>query len=131
MVDVLREHGTLSVAELVAEVRVAWMTARRDFDVLEQHGQVRRIGSGAVPPKLSADEDSFQRCLARATPAKERLPAGTTMLVSPSAAGSLNYVITSYHVGRRAVAGDRWSRSRSTPWRLCASLPQPAGEDCS
>ncbi|HEV2109136.1 MAG TPA: DeoR family transcriptional regulator [Thermomicrobiales bacterium] len=131
MVDVLREHGTLSVAELVAEVRVAGMTARRDFDVLEQHGQVRRISGGAVPPKLSADEDSFQRRLTRATPAKERLPAATIMLVSPSAAGSLNSVTTSYDVARRSVAGGRWSRSRPTPWRLCTSLPQPTGEDCS
>lgn len=104
IVDRLREHGTISVAELEAEFGISAMTARRDLDALELNGLVHRTYGGAVLPQLSAHEDSFQQRLTRAVPAKERLAAAATALLSPGSTVFLDSSTTAYYVAKRLVA---------------------------
>ena len=69
----LRQHGSISVAELEAEFGISPMTARRDLDELERRGVARRTHGGAVLPALSRHEDSFLQRIEIAVDAKERL----------------------------------------------------------
>src|SRR4051794_5109576 len=74
--QILRRHGSVSVATLESEFAISPMTARRDLDELERRGVARRTHGGAVLPGLSGHEDSFQQRLEVEVEAKERLAGG-------------------------------------------------------
>lgn len=57
----LRESGRVSVIFTAAALRVSEETIRRDLKELEQHGQLRRIYGGAVPPRLDQDRPVVER----------------------------------------------------------------------
>jgi DeoR/GlpR family transcriptional regulator of sugar metabolism len=103
ILDRLNERGTVSVAELETEFNISAMTARRDLDALEQDGKVRRTHGGAVLPTLAADEDSFEKRLTRARPAKEKLAIAAADLVSPGASIFLDSSTTAFFVAKRLV----------------------------
>lgn len=99
----LREHGSVSVAALQNEFGISPMTARRDLDQLEREGLARRTHGGAVLPGLSSHEDSFQRRLASAVQAKERLAQATVRLLQPGEAIFIDGSSTAYVAARRIV----------------------------
>jgi DeoR/GlpR family transcriptional regulator of sugar metabolism len=94
--ELLQERGEVSVAELSERARVSPMTVRRDLELLEQEGVVRRIHGGAVmldsrgyaPPysvRAKRDQDAKERIgRAAASVLRERetviLDVGTTTL---------------------------------------------------
>src|SRR3954447_20566000 len=49
IVDRARREGRVDVAELSAELAVTGETIWRDLSVLERHGLLRRVHSGAIP----------------------------------------------------------------------------------
>src|SRR5438874_2073261 len=60
ILEMLREHGSLTVASVEEAFDVSPMTARRDLALLAEGGNARRTHGGAVLPELAAHEDSFQ-----------------------------------------------------------------------
>lgn len=50
LLDQLRDHGAIRVAEVVAALGISDGTVRRDLEVLEQQGRLVRVRGGAVPP---------------------------------------------------------------------------------
>lgn len=49
LLDLIRERGGLSIADLAARFKVSKMTVHRDLEVLEGRGVVKRIFGGAIP----------------------------------------------------------------------------------
>src|ERR687897_752072 len=73
MAELVRETGSVTVPELEGEFGVSAATARRDLDVLERQGKVKRTHGGAVLPGLTQHEDSFQQRLGEAVGGKKGL----------------------------------------------------------
>ena len=99
----LREHGSVSVADLETEFGISPMTARRDLDELQARGVARRTHGGAVLPGLSRHEDSFLQRLEVAVEAKERLAAAALALLEPGEAIFVDSSTTGYFAARRVV----------------------------
>src|ERR1019366_7073039 len=55
----LAESGRVLISELSTELGVSEMTIRRDLDVLEQEGSLRRVHGGAVRTGSSSFEPPF------------------------------------------------------------------------
>ena len=53
ILDWIRSEGRGDVTELAARLQVAAETVRRDLQVLEVHGLVRRTHGGAIPDRRS------------------------------------------------------------------------------
>ncbi len=48
ILELIAEHGAVTVAELCERLDISDMTVRRDFSILEHSGLLRRIHGGAV-----------------------------------------------------------------------------------
>src|SRR4051794_25489738 len=73
--DLIRDSGSVSVADLETRFGISPMTARRDLQLLAQEGRAHRTHGGAVAARLARDEDAFANRLAEAADAKARLRA--------------------------------------------------------
>jgi len=49
ILELLNQQGQVRVTELVAALGVTDTSIRRDLDILEGEGQLRRVHGGAVP----------------------------------------------------------------------------------
>jgi DeoR/GlpR family transcriptional regulator of sugar metabolism len=103
IVDLLRQSGSISVAELEQRFGVSAMTARRDLTDLERAGHARRTHGGAVLPALTAHEDSFASRLERDAPAKEALALAAVAQLAPGESVFLDSSSTTYVLARRIV----------------------------
>lgn len=54
VLDLIREHGGLSTADIATRFQVSKMTVHRDLDILERRGAVKRIFGGAIPVNEAA-----------------------------------------------------------------------------
>jgi DeoR family transcriptional regulator, glycerol-3-phosphate regulon repressor len=80
IVTALRQHGTLSVAELAALVGVSEETIRRDARPLEEQGDVVKThGSLALPHNIT--ESSYERRMREFAPAKLAIARAAMQLV--------------------------------------------------
>lgn len=82
----LARSGAVRVAELVARFGVTDMTIRRDLEVLEGVGRLRRVHGGAVAAGSSADEPGFDVKAAVNREAKRAIARRAAELVRPGAA---------------------------------------------
>lgn len=99
----LREQGSISVADLEAEFGISPMTARRDLDELESQGVARRTHGGAMYPGLSSHEDSFSKRMEIAVEAKKRLAAAALELIEPGVAIFIDGSTTAFVAARQIV----------------------------
>lgn len=82
LVDVMRQKGHVTVAELTAMFGVSRDTIRRDLHLLERHGLLTRTHGGALAGDgLVARETRFQSRMAAQTSAKRRIGRTTAALV--------------------------------------------------
>lgn len=103
IVEILRAAGSVTVAEVQAELGVSPMTARRDLTELSRRGVAQRTHGGAVIPSISAHEDSFAQRVATQTEAKRALADAAARLLSPRDAVFLDSSSTSYYVAARVL----------------------------
>ncbi|GHF89607.1 LacI family DNA-binding transcriptional regulator [Streptomyces griseosporeus] len=96
----LREHGSVRVSDLAAELGVSPITVRRDVETLAERGLVERVHGGAVLPE-TAPEASRDR--ERAVPAGRELVFG---LIVPAA----DYYYPEVIKGAREAAAERGIR---------------------
>ncbi len=101
IVRLVREAGSVTIANLEREFGVSPMTVRRDLDALEDEGLVRRTHGGAVLPDVSGHEDSFWQRLEEQVEAKERIAGAALKLLEPGASVFLDCSTTSYYLARR------------------------------
>jgi DeoR/GlpR family transcriptional regulator of sugar metabolism len=73
LLDALQRDGEIQVRQLAAELTCSEMTVRRDLDVLEHDGVVRRVHGGAIRVQLRRDELPYAARLLEATEAKQRI----------------------------------------------------------
>ncbi len=103
IVEMLRAAGSVSVAEVQAQLGVSPMTARRDLAELARRGIARRTHGGAVMPSISAHEDSFAKRLEAEPEAKSALAEAASALLSPRDTVILDSSTSSYFLARRLV----------------------------
>src|SRR5579862_8872261 len=103
IVEMLRANGSVTVAEVQAQLGVSPMTARRDLTELSRRGIAHRTHGGAVIPSISAHEDSFAQRLEAETEAKRVLAEAATELLSPRDAVFVDSSTTSYFVAKRIL----------------------------
>lgn len=77
ILNVLRVHDSVSVAELAAEHGVSEMTIRRDLGEPARQGVVRRVGGGALSLLPRGEEPPFGMRERQAVETKRRIGAET------------------------------------------------------
>jgi DeoR/GlpR family transcriptional regulator of sugar metabolism len=103
ILHLLDTQGTVSVVELVARFDVSEMTIRRDLDLLERRGYLRRVHGGAITDRGRSFEPSF---LARSTvnqDLKERIGKAAAGLVNPGDSLILDVGTTTLEIARHLV----------------------------
>jgi DeoR/GlpR family transcriptional regulator of sugar metabolism len=103
IVEMLRAAGSVTVAEVQAELGVSPMTARRDLAELSRRGLAERTHGGALVPSISAHEDSFAQRLDVETEAKRALAQNAARLLGPGDAVFLDSSTTSYYVAHKLL----------------------------
>lgn len=83
ILDLLREHHSVSVTALEEQFGISPMTARRDLAILARNGQARRTHGGAVLPDLAAHEDSFRHRLELEMDEKKRIAQAVLATIEP------------------------------------------------
>jgi DeoR family transcriptional regulator, glycerol-3-phosphate regulon repressor len=80
IISALRQHGSLSIAELAALLDVSDETIRRDAAPLEENGEVLKLhGALALPHNIG--EASFERRMRDAAPAKLAIARAAVQIV--------------------------------------------------
>ncbi len=102
--ELVRESGSVTVAGLEREFGISPATARRDLDVLDKQGKVRRTHGGAVLPGVAQHEDSFQQRLGEAVEAKKRLARAASKLLEADESVFIDSSTTAYYAARRVLA---------------------------
>lgn len=75
--------GEVDYVSLAREFDVSEMTVRRDIEMLEESGVVRRVTRGAIAVPQKVDEPSFQARSAKASGGKERIAEAVVELLGP------------------------------------------------
>jgi len=73
IVDWTRSEGRLDAAKAALQLNVASETVRRDLDILERRGVLRRVHGGAISVERFAHEFTIPERLARNPDAKKRI----------------------------------------------------------
>ncbi|MDB4894790.1 MAG: regulatory protein DeoR [Firmicutes bacterium] len=107
IVELLRTHGSLSVAFLAGETGVTEQTIRRDLDRLAAQGQVIRSHGGATPPPSEPGDDCFTARLSQAADAKRRIAMAAVALVRPGEHIMLDAGTTTLAIARLLAGHDR------------------------
>jgi DeoR/GlpR family transcriptional regulator of sugar metabolism len=103
--QIVRDAGNVTVTTLVEEFGVSAATARRDLDLLERAGQVRRTHGGAILPGSAGHEDSFDQRLTEAVEAKKRLAEAVVGLMEPDCTMFIDSSTTAYYAAQRILVG--------------------------
>ncbi|MBR8743645.1 DeoR/GlpR family DNA-binding transcription regulator [Nocardiopsis sp. MG754419] len=91
ILDRLRRDGSVRVTDLVEALAVSDMTVRRDLDVLEGRGALRKVHGGAVAPEgARTEEPGFQAKSTRMAAEKRAIARAVADLVEPHSAVGLS-----------------------------------------
>jgi len=107
--EILSYQGFVSLAELVDNLKVSESTVRRDLEILEQQGLVRRTHGGAVYIKDSATHRyAFDERQTTAAPEKRAIARAAAALLTDGQTVLIDGGTTCYEVARQ-IAGRRLS----------------------
>ncbi|GAB2672302.1 DeoR/GlpR family DNA-binding transcription regulator [Gordonia jinhuaensis] len=87
--DLITEHGRAAVNELAERFAVTGETVRRDLDVLERSGHLRRVHGGAVPMRAIRIAESGVDVRAETNPADKRAIGAAAARFAPHDGGTL------------------------------------------
>ena len=91
ILEQVRRTGGVRVADLVESLAVSDMTVRRDLDVLEHRGSLRKVHGGAVAPEgARTEEPGFQAKSTRQEDEKHAIARAVADLVEPHSAVGLS-----------------------------------------
>ena len=101
----LDRHGSVRVSELVQLLGVSDMTVRRDLDVLQTQGELRKVHGGATRgAHHSTDEPGFVAKSGREQAEKEAIAARAAALVEPGSAVAVSAGTTTHALARHLLA---------------------------
>lgn len=103
ILEILRDHGAISVAAVEERFGVSPMTARRDLATLAETGYARRTHGGAMLPELAAHEDSFRSRMEQDVDEKERLAKAAVAAIEPDETIFVDSSSSSYFVVREII----------------------------
>lgn len=103
ILELLSEHGSVSVAALQERFGISSMTARRDLAALDETGHARRTHGGAILPELASHEDSFQRRVDKNVGAKTRLAKSVAAAIKRNETIFVDSSSSSYYVVREIL----------------------------
>jgi len=81
ILETARRDGSVDVGKLAAELEVAKETVRRDLNLLERHGLVRRTHGGAHPVESAGFETTLAFRTTMHVPEKSRIAAAAAELL--------------------------------------------------
>ncbi|PDP85940.1 DeoR family transcriptional regulator [Glycomyces fuscus] len=91
ILEQVRRTGAVRVADLVESLAVSDMTVRRDLDVLESRGELRKVHGGAVSPDgARTEEPGFEAKSTRQEDEKHAIARAVAGLVEPHSAVGLS-----------------------------------------
>ncbi len=100
LAEAVNGRGSVPVNELAAELGCSEMTVRRDLDLLERDGVVRRVHGSAVAASLRADEKPYAVRAFEGSDAKERIGIAVAALIGDGETVALDAGTTAAEVGR-------------------------------
>jgi DeoR/GlpR family transcriptional regulator of sugar metabolism len=100
LLDVMQRDGEVQVRQLAVDLGCSEMTVRRDLDVLERDGVVRRVHGGAVRVQLRRDEVPYAARVLEAVEAKQRIGRAVADLVTDGETVILDSGTTALDVAR-------------------------------
>lgn len=103
ILEMLREHGSVTVEQVQERFGVSAMTVRRDLAMLSATGHLLRTHGGAVLADFVAREQSFGSRLEQHVPAKLRLAQAVTRAIKPRETIFLDSSSSSYYVARQLL----------------------------
>ena len=104
ILDEIRVHGAVRVAELTRLLDVSDMTIRRDLDVLAASGLVDKVHGGATARnRLSADEPGFDAKSHRQLEEKDAIARTAAELVEPGQAIGLTAGTTTWRLAHHVI----------------------------
>ena len=98
--EILRDAGSITVADVEERFGVSPMTARRDLAELERRGVARRTHGGAVLPTIAGHEDSFLSRVEHHSAEKAALGAAAAQLVVEEESVFLDSSSSAYHAAK-------------------------------
>lgn len=117
--EMLLHRGEVSLVDLAEEFGVSEMTVRRDLDVLEEDGVLRKVMGGAIFTGGKSTEPSFHARAAAAAEEKSHLAAIAVSLLKPRQTVILDSGSTILAVARE-IRGRKLGLTVVTPSVLAA-----------
>lgn len=96
-------HGRVEVRTLADSYQVSEVTIRKDLDLLEKQGMIRRVRGGAVSVS-TAEEGAFGTRLGYSVEAKRAIARQAAQLVGPGEAIVLDASTTSYYLAEELLS---------------------------
>ncbi|GGI03536.1 DeoR/GlpR family DNA-binding transcription regulator [Egicoccus halophilus] len=106
ILDAVRDHGSVRVADLAVQLDVSDMTIRRDLDALAEQGVVRKVHGGAVLAGERAIELGFERKRRFAAAEKRAIARRAAQLVRPGTAVALSAGTTTWQLAQELAQID-------------------------
>ena len=103
ILELLRERGSIAVAEVEEGFGVSPMTARRDLAQLAEEGRARRTHGGAVLAELAGHENSFESRLTQDVDEKQRLARAVLATLTPHETVFIDSSTTAHYVVREIL----------------------------
>ena len=98
--SLVREGGVARVEDLRKNLKVSVATIRRDLEILEEEGKIRRVHGGAVSMESRLEETVFENKTHLSAPEKKRIAAEALKLIEPDEAVYLNGGSTTLFLAR-------------------------------
>lgn len=104
ILEQVREHGAVRVADLVTALGVSDMTVRRDLELLHERGLLEKVHGGAAAIEGSAlFEPGFTAKSSLMQAEKQAIAATAASLVAPGTAIAISAGTTTFELGRGLV----------------------------
>lgn len=106
--ELLEQHGSVSIADVSQRVRMSEMTIRRDLEAMEKLGILKRIHGGATTGVSRSYEPPYAMRSKRNTEAKGRIAAAAVAMVSEGEtvvldAGTTTFAVAEHLRGRENI----------------------------
>jgi DeoR family fructose operon transcriptional repressor len=96
----IRDGGVARVEDLRKSLKVSVATIRRDLEILEEEGKVRRVHGGAVSTESRLEEAVFENKTHLSAPEKQKIAEVAYKLIEPDEAIYLNGGSTTLFLAR-------------------------------
>lgn len=103
ILELIAEHGAVTVAELCERLDISDMTVRRDFSTLERSGLLRRIHGGAVSARGRSYEPPVLARVHKARAAKQAIGRFASSLVREGDSIALDIGTTTLELARNLL----------------------------